>query len=97
MASARTSLSLAGRHGRQARRAAHTRLSSTRADPTPAKTNAKAGSQILSFSRGLTAVPRLVSAMTFSFPVDIRQSVNYPLLCRMSRGHVKQTQTDSFQ
>src|SRR5262249_60174187 len=29
--------------------------------------------------------------------VDIRQSVKYLLLCRMSRGHMKKTQTDLLQ
>ena len=33
----------------------------------------------------------------FSFPVDIRQIVNYALPCRLSRGHMKQTQTDLLQ
>jgi transcriptional regulator len=49
------------------------------------------------FSRGLTVGARLVSAMTYSFPVEVRQSVNYTLPCRMSRGHMKQTQTDLLQ
>src|SRR5262247_4056170 len=35
--------------------------------------------------------------MVFSIHVDIRQSVSYPLPCRMSRGHMKQTQTDLLQ
>src|SRR6516165_3998491 len=35
--------------------------------------------------------------MTFSFPVDIRQIVNYPLPCRMSRWHMKKTQMDLLQ
>src|SRR5262249_15902839 len=35
--------------------------------------------------------------MTFPFPIDIRQSVNYPLPCRLSRGYMKKTQTDLLQ
>src|SRR5262244_1588746 len=35
--------------------------------------------------------------MAFSIHVDIRQSVKYLLICRMSRGHMKQTQTDLLQ
>jgi hypothetical protein len=38
------------------------------------------------FARRREAKWRLVSAMTFSFLVDIRQSVNYPLLCRSLMG-----------
>src|SRR5215510_8764351 len=78
-----------------------------------AKTNAKAGAQIFSFftrahcryapfqeSSGQDrreAKWRLVSAMTFSFLVDIRQSANYSPPCRMSRGYMKKTQTDLLQ
>src|SRR5262245_47767951 len=32
-----------------------------------------------------------------SFPVDNRQSVKYSPLCRLSRGHMKKTQTDLLQ
>jgi transcriptional regulator len=32
-----------------------------------------------------------------SFPVDNRQSVNYSPRCRLSRGHMKKTQTDLLQ
>ena len=35
--------------------------------------------------------------MTFSFLVDIRQSLNYPLTCRSLRGHLKKTQADLLQ
>jgi PadR family transcriptional regulator len=35
--------------------------------------------------------------MMSSFPVDNRQSVKYSPLCRLSRGHMKKTQTDLLQ
>src|SRR5262245_61643739 len=37
------------------------------------------------------------NAMGPSVLVDNRQSVKYPLLCRLSRGHMKKTQTDLLQ
>src|SRR5262245_25879521 len=33
----------------------------------------------------------------FSFPVDTRQIANYALPCRLSRWHMKKTQTDLLQ